>query len=162
MTELNSEGPKDLSRSEWKVMRIVWSLQKAMAREVYTIAGEENGWSPPTVKTLLKRLVDKGYLQTTKVGNGFVYRPSRSAIASLRSAADTLLGNAIEGTTGPLLQHMVESSSLTSDDLDELQQLIDEKRKRLAKDTKRKTARQSKSPDRDSKGRRSTSKKGTK
>ena len=30
---------KDLSKAEWKVMKIVWELQKAMAREVYTIAG---------------------------------------------------------------------------------------------------------------------------
>ncbi len=146
--ELTSETPKDLSPSEWKVMRIVWSLQKAMAREVYTVAGEENGWSPPTVKTLLKRLVDKGYLQTTTVGNGFVYRPSRSALASLRSAADTLRSNAIEGTTGPLLQHMVQSSSLSSDDLDELQQLIADKKKQLAQESKpqaKKSAKRSKS-----------------
>lgn len=116
-------------------MRIVWSMRKAMAREVYTVAGEQFDWAPATVKTLLKRLVDKGYLQTTQVGNGFVYRPSRTAIASLRSAADTLLSNAIDGTTGPLLQHMVNSSSLSHDDLDELQQLIEAKKNQLSKST---------------------------
>ncbi|MCA9139720.1 MAG: BlaI/MecI/CopY family transcriptional regulator [Planctomycetales bacterium] len=133
MADDESNVPKELSRSEWKVMGIVWSMQKAMAREVYTVAGEQFDWSPATVKTLLKRLVDKGYLKTTQVGNGFVYRPSRTAIASLRSAADTLLSNAIDGTTGPLLQHMVKSSSLTHDDLDELQQLIEAKKNALAK-----------------------------
>ncbi|MEA1952412.1 MAG: BlaI/MecI/CopY family transcriptional regulator, partial [Planctomycetota bacterium] len=65
----------NLSAAEWKVMRVVWDLKKAMAREVYTVAGRKHGWTPATVKTLLKRLVDKGYLNTTKVGNGFVYRP---------------------------------------------------------------------------------------
>ena len=124
-------------------MRIVWSLQKAMAREVYTVAGEQFGWSPATVKTLLKRLVDKGYLKTTQVGNGFVYRPTRTAISSLRSAADTLLSNAIEGTTGPLLQHMVQSSSLSQDDLDELQQLIENKKKSLANERAKRNSRSS-------------------
>src|SRR5258708_6700329 len=51
---------KDLSKAEWKVMKIVWELRKAMAREVYTIAGEQHSWTPATVKTILKRLVDKG------------------------------------------------------------------------------------------------------
>ena len=74
---------KDLSRAEWKVMKIVWELKKAMAREVYTIAGERYSWTPATVKTLLKRLVDKGYVSTTPVGNGFVYRPARSALSTL-------------------------------------------------------------------------------
>ena len=54
---------KDISKGEWKVMKIVWELRKAMAREVYTIAGERHSWSPGTVKTILKRLVDKGFLE---------------------------------------------------------------------------------------------------
>ena len=67
----DARDQKDLSPAEWKVMKIVWDLQKGMAREVYTIAGREHGWTPTTVKTLLKRLVDKGYLLTSQVGNGF-------------------------------------------------------------------------------------------
>jgi predicted transcriptional regulator len=132
----DQQDQKDLSAAEWKVMKIVWDLKKGMAREIYTIAGEQHGWSPPTVKTLIKRLVDKGYLKTTAVGNGFVYRPARSAISILRNAANTLLDNTIESATGPLLAHMVESSSLDRDDLDALQQLIDEKKKSLARRSK--------------------------
>ena len=124
---------KDLSNAEWKVMRIAWKLHKAMAREIYTIAGEKHGWSPATVKTLLRRLVDKGYLTTTSVGNGFVYRPVQSAFSALHAAADTLLNNAIEGTTGPLLAHMVERTPLDAADLDVLQKLIDAKKKSLTK-----------------------------
>lgn len=122
---------KELSRSEWKVMKIVWSLKKAMAREVYSIACDEQNWSPTTVKTLLKRLVEKGYLNTTQIGNGFVYRPTHTAIVSLRAAADTLLSNALEGTTGPLLQHMLERTSLSESDLSELQKLLDDKKRSL-------------------------------
>ncbi len=124
---------KQLSRAEWKVMKIVWELRKAMAREVYTIAGERHSWTPATVKTLLKRLVDKGFLSTTQVGNGFVYRPARSALATLRSAADTLLTNAVDGTTGPLLAHMVEQTPLSQQDLNAIQKLIDAKRESLGK-----------------------------
>jgi BlaI family transcriptional regulator, penicillinase repressor len=120
--------PKDLSAAEWKVMKIAWELKKAMAREIYVIAGERHGWTSGTVKTLLKRLCDKGYLKTTKVGNGFVYRPARSAISVLRAAADTLLGNAVPEASGPLLAHMVEKSSLSGEDLDALQKLIDAKK----------------------------------
>lgn len=126
---MSRDDLKDLSKAEWKVMKIVWELRKAMTREVYTIAGVEHDWSPATVKTLLKRLVDKGYLSTTQVGNGFVYRPARSALATLETAADSLLTNAIEGTTGPLLAHMVESARLDDDELDALQALIDAKKR---------------------------------
>ena len=130
---MKPEQKKRLSAAEWKVMKIVWELEKAMAREVYTVAGQQHGWTPATVKTLLRRLVEKGYLHTTKVGNGFVYRPAQSAISILRAAADTLLGNAAQGTTGPLLAHMVEKSPLAQEDLDALERLIDEKKKSLAR-----------------------------
>ena len=130
---MSLEEPKDLSRAEWKVMKIVWELQKAMAREVYTIAGREHSWTPATVKTILKRLVDKGYVSTTPVGNGFVYRPARTALSTLQSAADALMTNAVEGVTGPLLAHMVERSSLSEDDLESLQKLIDAKKQSLNK-----------------------------
>jgi BlaI family transcriptional regulator, penicillinase repressor len=134
---MSSGEPKELSKAEWKVMKIVWELRKAMAREVYTIAGEQFSWTPATVKTLLKRLVDKGYVSTTRVGNGFVYRPAQTALATLQSAADTLMTNAVEGVTGPLLVHMVERTPLNEDDLAALQKLIDAKKKSLQKPGKR-------------------------
>jgi BlaI family penicillinase repressor len=130
---MSLEEQKDLSRAEWKVMKIVWELRKAMAREIYTIAGEQFSWTPATVKTLLKRLVDKGYVSTTRVGNGFVYRPARPALSALQSAADTLMTNVVEGVTGPLLAHMVERVSLSEDDIDVLQKLIEAKKKSLKK-----------------------------
>ncbi len=128
---MSSGKRKDLSKAEWKVMKIVWELRKAMAREVYTIAVEQYSWTPATVKTILKRLVDKGYLSTTRVGNGFVYRPAQTALATFQSAADTLMTNAVEGVTGPLLVHMVERMTLSEDDLDSLQKLIDAKKQSL-------------------------------
>jgi predicted transcriptional regulator len=124
---MSSRERKDLSKAEWKVMKIVWELRKAMAREVYTIAREQYSWTPAAVKTILKRLVDKGYVSTTRVGNGFVYRPAQTALATLQSAADALMTNAVEGVTGPLLVHIVERMPLSEDELDSLQKLIDAK-----------------------------------
>jgi predicted transcriptional regulator len=130
---MGDDEKKELSRAEWKVMKIVWELRKAMAREIYTIAGERHSWAAATVKTLLKRLVDKGYVSAAPVGNGFVYRPAGPALATLRSAADDLLTNAIDEATGPLLAHMVERTSLSEADLDSLQKLIDAKKRSLKK-----------------------------
>ena len=119
---------KELTNAEWKIMRIVWEEQKAVTREIYTIAGERHGWSPPTVKTLLRRIVDKGYVNVTQIGNGFLYRPARSSLQVVKKAVESLLDNAIEGT-GPLLVQLVENATLTDDDLDSLQRMIEQKRR---------------------------------
>ncbi|HEV3005668.1 MAG TPA: BlaI/MecI/CopY family transcriptional regulator [Pirellulales bacterium] len=121
------EQAEPLSRAEWKVMNIVWRHKRCAARDVYEEAGREHGWAPSTVKTLLRRLVDKGHLQTSQIGNSFLYRPTRPALQALRRAADALLQNALDGTVGPLLAHMVQCSKLSAHELAQLRALLDER-----------------------------------
>lgn len=120
----NRPGP--LTPAEWKVMKIVWEKKSCDARDVYTIASVEHDWMPSTTKTLLRRLTEKGYLKTTRVGNSFLYRPARTATKSLLRAADTLLENAMEGTVAPLLVYLVKKGDLSADELAELRSLLDE------------------------------------
>ena len=119
------EVSQPLSAAEWKVMNSVWRRKSCAARDVCQDARREHGWSASTVKTLLRRLVEKGYLQTTQVGNSFLYRPARPALSALRRAADALLQNALDGTVGPLLAHMVKTSRLSADEVAELRALLD-------------------------------------
>jgi len=113
-------------------MRIVWEERKAMTREIYTIAAERYGLSPATVKTLLRRILDKGYIHATQIGNGFLYRPALSSLQVVKKAVESLLDNAVEGT-GPLLVQLVENATLSDNDLNSLQHMIEQKRKSMDK-----------------------------
>lgn len=118
-------GEKDgLTPAEWKVMRIVWEQRECAARDVYERAGAEHGWSPSTVKTILRRLVEKKRLQTKQIGNSFLYRPTTSPLQSLKRAADDLLENVLEGTAGPLLSHILKKADLSPAELAELRALL--------------------------------------
>jgi len=117
---------KDLSPAEWKVMKIVWEQREGAARDIYSVAGERYGWAVATVKTLLRRLVDKGYLHTKRVGNSYLYRPRRSAVTTLSAAAETLLGYAVDGAVGPVLMTMVKKGRLSPGEIAELRRLLDE------------------------------------
>ena len=113
--------------AEWKVLRIVSEQGTCAARDVVAAGHEEFGWSASTVKTLLRRLVDKGHLKTRRIGNSFLYRASRSASRSLRKAADALLDNAAEGTVAPLLAYLVKKSELSAAEVEDLRRLLDRK-----------------------------------
>lgn len=123
--------PKDLTDSEWKVMRIVWELKSCAARDVYEIAGKRHAWAPTTVKTYLSLLVEKGYLSTTRVGNSYLYKPKRGLLNALQRAADVLLEKTLDGTDGPLLSYMLKKSKLSQSEIEELRQLLDETQSRL-------------------------------
>ena len=118
-----------LTQAEWKVMQIAWKIKAGASRDFCAEAKEAYGWSPSTVKTLLGRLVTKGYLNATRVGNSFLYKPKRTAKSTLQSAADFLLGNMVEGTTGPVLSYMVKNSELSEAEIEELQDVLDQYRK---------------------------------
>jgi BlaI family transcriptional regulator, penicillinase repressor len=122
------ESIEAMTPAEWKVMKIVWRQKGCAARAVYTEAGRALAWAPTTAKSVLRRLVEKGHLTTTQVGNSFLYRPAESAVKSLLAAADALLDNVLDGTTGLVLTHMVEKSQLSDDELAKLRKLLDARR----------------------------------
>lgn len=122
---MTPENTDSLTQAEWKIMRIVWRHKSCSARDVYQQAGQRHGWAISTVKTLLHRLVEKGHLRASKLGNSFVYRPSQPALKSLLMAADSLLENALTGMAGPLLMHLVKKSDLSPEEIAQLRSMLD-------------------------------------
>jgi predicted transcriptional regulator len=123
-------APDALAPAEWKVMKFVWRRGRAAARDVIAHAAAAHDWRPSTVKTLLKRLVDKGHLRATRVGNSYLYEPVESALPSLQRAADSLLEHAVDGLAGPLLVHLVKRSRLGAEEIAELRALLDARKGR--------------------------------
>ncbi len=124
---MSLERNEEPTPAEWKVLKVVWDRGPCPASEVVAHAGVEAGWSTSTVKTLLRRLVEKGHLRTKRVGTSFLYSPAGSPLRSLRRAGDELLARASESAVGPLLAHLVKRSRLSPDELRELRALIDSK-----------------------------------
>lgn len=114
--------------AEWKILKAVFERGACAARDVIEDAERAHGWSASTVKTLLRRLVEKGHLRTRRVGSSFLYRPSRTIHRALRDSADQLLDQVVPGALGPLIQYMVGKSAMSSGELDELQTFLDEQR----------------------------------
>ena len=119
-------GPEDPTAAEWRVLRVVWDHGPLAARDVLAHLEGETEWSPSTVKTLLRRLVEKGHLKTRQVGNSFQYSAKRSPLAALRRAADQLVERAGGDRVGSLLAYLVRSSELSDADLAELRALVTE------------------------------------
>ena len=118
-----------LAPSEWKIMKIVWDKKACAARDVIEAVQKEEDWTPSTIKTLLRRLVEKGYLKPQQIGNSFLYKPTQPALKSLMSVADDLLNRAVEGTVGPLLAYMVKKSHLKPEEIAELHAILHENKK---------------------------------
>ena len=80
-----------ITPAEWQIMRVAWTLGHVTSTEMIDILQCKVAWKPATIKTLLRRLVQKGALKTTRVGRAFVYEPQVEEQPTMNQAADESL-----------------------------------------------------------------------
>jgi BlaI family penicillinase repressor len=117
-----------ISDAEWQVMNVVWDGQPLTAQEVIAKLEAEADWAPPTVKTMLHRLVKKNVLTYQPQGNRYVYSARARRTDCVRQASRSFLERVFGGESAPLLAHFLRSSKLTTDEIRELRQLLDDQR----------------------------------
>lgn len=121
-----SERP-EISTSEWQVMNVVWEEQPVTASTIIERLSVSNAWTPATIRTFLHRLVKKGALAFTQDGNRYLYRSAVKRSATIKYASRSFLATVFSGETGPLLTHFVKSSKLSSEEIQQLRELLAEK-----------------------------------
>ena len=89
----------------------------------------ENDWAYKTVKTLLARLVAKGALLYEQVGNSYLYRPAVAREQMTRQEVRSLFRRIKGLALSPLLANFIEEADLSDEEIHQLRQLLDEKRK---------------------------------
>lgn len=136
-TRLKLEYRKDLleltntkeviSPAEWRVMRVVWTLGRADAKTVGASLGETPHWAPATVKTLLNRLVKKGFLATEQVGRRFIYSATVEEQAMMTNELTSLMDAMCAHKVGGAITDALSNLTLSQADLKELAALINKK-----------------------------------
>ncbi len=116
-----------ISDAEWTVMNLVWDTQPVDARSVVEALADENGWSAATIKTMLHRLVKKGALSHHQDGKRYQYRASVRRCDCVRRASRSFIDRVFQGETAPALLHLVKGAKLSSDEVDQLRALLDNK-----------------------------------
>ncbi|WP_251575426.1 CopY/TcrY family copper transport repressor [Limosilactobacillus agrestimuris] len=122
------EEKTDITPAEWQVMRIIWTLGKSTSTQVIALLQQKVDWKPATIKTLLRRLVEKGALETTRQGRVFIYTPLIKEQITMNEAADQLFSSICEMHVGATLKHVIEDVNLSQNDIDQLQTLLAKKK----------------------------------
>ncbi|MGI8905199.1 MAG: BlaI/MecI/CopY family transcriptional regulator [Candidatus Sumerlaeaceae bacterium] len=118
-------GPtRDLSKTEWSIMGICWRQGKCTARQVFEESLQQRHRSYQTIKTMLDRLADKGYLRKEKLGPLWLYQPTISRSKLVARAVENFVETVLDNTVSPLFVHLAQRETLSSAELDELRQLV--------------------------------------
>src|SRR3954452_24261502 len=122
-------GATQLGRMQLRIMRVLWERGRANAREITDALNADEPVAHSTVQTLLRQLEAKGAVGHEAEGRTFVFLPRLKEDRVKRGAARDLLERVFGGDVGGLVAHLLRGERLSRAELDELQRLIDERRK---------------------------------
>ncbi len=111
--------------SELKLMELLWERDgKAVtAKELSLLAEERIGWNKNTTYTIVKKLVEKGYVE--RLEPGFVCRALISREAVQQRETNGLLNRLFGGSRKALFSALLEDETLSEGELKALREMID-------------------------------------
>ena len=116
-----------ISESEWQVMLVLWSQNGMTTNEVVEQLQGKAQWKPKTVKTLIDRLLQKGAVRFTREGRRYRYYPVVSRDACVASERNSFVRRVYDGSMKPMLAALLEDAKLSSEDIAELREILDQK-----------------------------------
>ena len=118
-----------LFEGEWAIMEAVWKIEPCAAPMVQEALQKEKDWHYSTVKTLMDRMVKKGFLTKEKICNLYLYRSAISQVQAQRGEVMKTLKRAFNGTLTPMMQFLLEHEDIPADELTDLVRIIREKKR---------------------------------
>ncbi|HVU96007.1 MAG TPA: BlaI/MecI/CopY family transcriptional regulator [Puia sp.] len=114
---------KPLTKAEEQVMLVLWRIGRGFLKDIVEETPEPKP-HPNTVATLLKILVEKGYVEYTVQGRNNCYEPTLSKAEYGRKSAQQLVKGYFEGSAAKLVSQFVSDKKLSLQELEELLQQI--------------------------------------
>jgi predicted transcriptional regulator len=105
-------------------MRVVWDSEPCSVEAVYEVVSRDRDLKETTVRTLLRRLEQKGYLQHESDGRAYLYhsteRPRNLAARAVRQIIDRFC----QGSVEELVSGMVDAKMLSKAELASLEEFV--------------------------------------
>lgn len=118
-----------ISDAEWLVMQVLWLRSGLTADEVVEALRGKVTWSARTIRTLLNRLLQKRALKHAKEGRKYRYFPAVNQEQCIRQERRSFVQRVYGGTIAPMLAAFIDDAQLSSEDIEELKRMLEQKGK---------------------------------
>lgn len=113
-----------ISEAEWEIMKVLWDQSDITLSDIVKDLGDRN-WSYSTIKTLLRRLVDKGAVDVDKsVANSFKYKAAVKERDCKAQEANNFLQRVFDGSISMFVSTLAKGSNLTEQEKEDLMDMI--------------------------------------
>jgi BlaI family penicillinase repressor len=135
MTQRTDSGPHARVRTpltdlENEVMRVVWDGGPCSVEAVHEVVSRKRDLKETTIRTLLRRLEQKGYLTHESDGRAYIYRAAEPARSLAARAVRQIIDRLCRGSIEELVSGMVEAKVLSKSEMDRLERFVRNRRPR--------------------------------
>ncbi len=117
-----------LSPLEWDIMETIWQLGGSPSvRDVLESMYPRGGKAYTTIQTVMNNLERKGFLRKNKIGLVNFYRPAKKRMDVVRRETNRFVDNVFGGSFQALAGYLIQSDTLTQDEIDALKNLMETK-----------------------------------
>lgn len=113
-----------ISEAEFQVMKIVWEHAPVSTNQVTDYLTRTTKWSPKTIQTMLKRLVQKKALTYDKEGRVFIYTPLVGREDYVKQESLHFLQRFFNGNMVSMMAAFLDMEELSQQEADELKELL--------------------------------------
>ena len=113
-----------ISEAEFQVMKIVWEHAPVSTNQVTEYLVRTTKWSPKTIQTMLKRLVQKKALTYDKEGRVFIYTPLIGQEDYVNQESRHFLQRFYNGNLVSMMTAFLDMEELSQQEVDELKELL--------------------------------------
>ena len=133
MTRRNKSGARvriPLTDLENAVMRVVWDSEPCSVEAVFEVVSRDRDLKETTIRTLLRRLEQKGYLQHENEGRAYVYRATERPRSLAARAVRQIIDRFCQGSVEELVSGMVDAKMLSKSEMSRLEKFVRDQREK--------------------------------
>lgn len=119
----------EISPAEWQVMRIVWTLNEVTAQDIIDVMLRKTSWTESTIKTLIGRLVKKGYLAKDDESRPYTYSALVTEELTMEEHEKQLINSFCAHHVGMVMTDVLSDTEMTKSDIQKMIAMLTEKEK---------------------------------
>ncbi len=128
MSKSNITHKTPLSRSEREIMELVWDKTEAGVLEITKVINRQRPVARNTVRTLMERMKEKGWLTHRVEGRSFVYAATVPREESLGQRVLDMVDKACGGNPEKLMMALLQYRGLSDEESKRIRTMLDEAR----------------------------------
>jgi predicted transcriptional regulator len=128
-------GEAQLSERELAALKVIWDRGGATVHDICDALAERGvDLAYTTVLSLLQVMEQKGLVSHERRGRSYVYRAEIEREKTFREMASGFLNRVFDGAVDEYLVHALQSRKVSQDELQELERMIAEAKRKAAGD----------------------------